>query len=123
MENEPTDTAAGEYCPSCGEEVAEGSGFCRHCGEPLTDNVEAAPATDSVEESQEDPTNDSRSGLQQLGHWGGRVVQLVLVAVAVILLIGGLEMNMIAFAAIGIFALVLLAGVGIIELLIIRPLS
>lgn len=118
-------TETGTYCPSCGNEVDGESDFCRHCGESLTnapEGREPEPLIDSGEVSQQNTGNDS-NGFQQLGYWGGRVGQVVLVALAVIFLIGGLEMNILAFATIGIFALVLLGGVGVIELLIIRPMS
>jgi len=44
-----------------------------------------------------------------------RVVQVTLVGLAGIFVIGGLQMNLIAFAAIGVFALVLLGFAGVVE--------
>ena len=36
------------YCPSCGEEIADGSGFCRHCGDQLESGNPTAPTTDEA---------------------------------------------------------------------------
>jgi len=44
-----------------------------------------------------------------------RMIQATLVALAGIFVLGGLQMNIIAFAAIGIFALVLLGFAGVVE--------
>lgn len=68
-----------------------------------------------------EPKESGTSAIKKLGYWGGRIVQLVLIALAVIFVGGGLSMNAIQFAAIGIFALVLLGFGGVIEVIIVRP--
>lgn len=57
------------------------------------------------------------------GKYLARAIQLGLVFVAGILLIGALQMPVYAFAVVGVFALVLFAGVGVVELLAVRPLE
>jgi hypothetical protein len=44
-----------------------------------------------------------------------RIMQGVLVALAAVFVLGGLQMNVIVFAAIGVFALVLLGFAGVVE--------
>lgn len=67
------------------------------------------------------PEESGTSPIKKLGYWGGRIVQLILIGLAVISVGGGLSMNVIQFVAIGVFALVLLGFAGFIEVLIIRP--
>ena len=112
------------YCSSCGEEVADDSAFCRYCGEAFT------PESGEGEQKQverETPTAEPESEegetstLKKLGYWGGRSVQVVLVFLAVVFIVGGLSMNVIQFAAIGVLALVLLGFAGVIEVIVVRP--
>ncbi|WP_411715132.1 hypothetical protein [Natronomonas sp.] len=72
-------------------------------------------------EADRDQEEGETSAFKKLGYWGGRIVQIVLIGLTGIFILGGLNMNLIAFAAIGIFALVLLAFAGVIELFIVRP--
>lgn len=67
------------------------------------------------------PEESGTSLIKKLGYWGGRIVQIILIGLAVIFVGGGLSMNVIQFAALGIFALVLLGFAGFIEVLIVRP--
>jgi len=87
---------------------------------------ETTPGHDRRESgSESDEKESGKGGLKQIGYWGGRVGQILLVGFAGLLLLGSLlgNMNVLAFAVISIFALVLFALVGVVELLIIRPLS
>jgi uncharacterized membrane protein YvbJ len=118
------------FCPSCGEEVADDSGFCRYCGEDLDPESGSEPepavrptASSSESEPEPEPEENETSAIKKLGYWGGRIVQLVLIGLAVIFIGGSLSMNVIQFAAIGILALVLLGFAGVIEVLIVRPSS
>lgn len=70
-----------------------------------------------------EPEESGTSTIKKLGYWGGRIVQLVLIGLAVIFIGGSLSMNVIQFAAIGILALVLLGFAGVIEFLVVRPSS
>jgi uncharacterized membrane protein YvbJ len=111
------------YCPSCGEEIADDSSFCRHCGTGFgpEDEPEEEEVIGDTPPDKPESEGSETSALKKIGYWGGRIVQAILTLLAVIFLIGGLSMNVIQFAAIGIFALVLLGFAGIIEVVIVRP--
>lgn len=108
------------YCPSCGEEIQDDSAFCRYCGEEVDpeNDPEEVGETPTAEP---EPEGSETGTLKKLGYWGGRIVQSILTFLAVIFVIGGLNLNVIQFAAIGIFALVLLGFAGVIEVIIVRP--
>jgi uncharacterized membrane protein YvbJ len=121
------------YCQHCGEEVDDDAQFCRHCGETL--DTDQSGSTRSEDTGEEDnpataaETNDAEtedgdtSGVKKGAYLLARLVQIVVAGVAVLLLIGGLNMNVLQFAALGIFSLVLLGIVGVVEFLVIRPIS
>jgi hypothetical protein len=68
-----------------------------------------------------DTDDDSSTTFTKAVYAIARLIQVVLAVVAVVLLIGGLDMNVLQFAVIGIFALVLFAIVGVVEILVVRP--
>ena len=110
------------HCTSCGREVDGGAAFCEHCGESLAGNSDGRTRGGGL------PTeggDGGRSTLKQVGYYSGRLVQLGLVSVGIILIVGSIlgNMNISAFTSIGIFVLILFALVGVTEWIVIRPLS
>lgn len=73
--------------------------------------------------SEDDSTGTDKSGFWRIVHIGVRVAQFALGALAVIFVLGALigGMNVIQFMAVGLMSLLLLVGVGVLELLAARP--
>jgi len=115
------------YCASCGEKVTDDSVFCRYCGEDLDPEREESDTEPAVRPtasgSEPEPGESGTSAIKKLGYWGGRIVQLILIGLAVIFLGGGVSMNAIAFIMLALFALVLLGFAGVVEFLVVRPSS
>lgn len=110
----------GMYCASCGEEVDESENFCPSCGESLREEATSDERTDATESNTED--SEISTG-RRVGYWMARIVQFGLTAFAILLLLGGISSNVLAFLIVAVFALVLFAIVVVIELLVIRPLG
>lgn len=56
-------------------------------------------------------------------YWIARIIQVGLALVAILLLIGALEENVLAFLVIAVVALVMFGIIGVVELLAVRPLD
>ena len=115
------------YCRHCGAEIDDDAQFCRNCGETLDTDTGTSTTSEEVTETEDqtvtvtDTDDDSSNTFTKAVHATARLIQAVLAVVAVVLLIGGLDMNVLQFAVIGIFALVLFAIVGVVEILVVRP--
>ena len=69
------------FCPKCGEEIKDGSKFCKHCGSEIKKNNNANSTTTTVSKQ---PSNDDRNK---------KIIIGVLVAAIVILAVVSVSMN------------------------------
>jgi hypothetical protein len=84
-------------------------------GQSMTDDAVSTDNPESMPLNADTTDEDSPSTLATIAVACCRLVQGVLVAAAAVFILGALQMNAIAFAAIGVFALVLLGFAGVVE--------